>query len=99
MAGARGASEPLVFMLMGALLLSGIITASAAASRLIFVPDVAFGVADESFFQAVRRIHELCTNLMIALIAIHVGAALYHHFIARDHTTARMVRFWKRTQN
>ena len=90
-----------LYMLMGALLLSGIITASAASQPIVIFAtfDVAFGVADESFFQAVRRIHELCTNLMIALIAIHVGAALYHHFIARDHTTARMIRFWKRAEN
>ena len=90
-----------LYLLMGALLLSGIITASAASQPIVIFAtfDVAFGVADESFFQAVRRIHELCTNLMIALIAIHVGAALYHHFIARDHTTARMMRFWKRAEN
>ena len=90
-----------LYLLMGALLLSGIITASAASQPLVIFAtfDVAVGLADESFFQAVRRIHELCTNLMIALIAIHVGAALYHHFIARDHTTARMMRFWKRAEN
>ena len=50
-------------------------------------------------FSGRAQVHELCTNLIIVLIGIHVGAALYHHFIARDHTTARMVRFWKRTQN
>jgi len=90
-----------LYMLMGALLLSGIITASAASQPIVIFAtfDVAFGAANESFFQAVRQIHELCTNLIIALIGIHVGAALYHHFIARDHTTARMVRFWKRAQN
>ena len=90
-----------LYMLMSAVLLSGIITASAASQPIVIFGcfDVAFGAADENFFQAVRQIHELCTNLIIALIVIHVCAAFYHHFIARDHTTARMVRFWKREQN
>lgn len=29
--------------------------------------------------------------LLIALVVIHILAALYHHFVKRDHVTARMV--------
>ncbi|MGI9439115.1 MAG: cytochrome b [Parvibaculales bacterium] len=89
-----------LYGLMGALLLTGIITASAASQPIVIFGfyDAAFATADESFFQSVRWLHELCTNLIIALIVIHIAAALYHHFIARDTTTRRMVTFWKRTQ-
>jgi cytochrome b561 len=30
------------------------------------------------------ELHEICANLMIALIALHVLAALKHHFIDCD---------------
>ncbi|MCI4663582.1 MAG: cytochrome b/b6 domain-containing protein [Neomegalonema sp.] len=34
--------------------------------------------------------HELMSNGMLALLALHVGAALKHHFVDRDATLARM---------
>lgn len=37
-----------------------------------------------------RRPHGLGARLMIALLAIHAGAALYHHFVRRDETLKRM---------
>ncbi|MEG9861030.1 MAG: cytochrome b [Parvularculales bacterium] len=89
-----------LYVLMGVLLLSGIITASAASQPIVIFGffDAAFGAADESFFQSVRLVHETCTNLIIALIVIHIVAALYHHFIVRDRTMLRMLLFWKKTQ-
>jgi cytochrome b561 len=84
---------------MAVLLLSGIITASAASQPIVIFGfyDAAFGAANEGLFETVRQIHEISTNLIIALIVIHIVAALYHHFIVRDNTTSRMLRFWKRT--
>ena len=35
--------------------------------------------------------HELLGWVMLALVAIHVGAALYHHFILRDGVLGRML--------
>lgn len=37
-----------------------------------------------------RRVHGLLTRLAMALIALHVVAALYHQFVLRDHLLARM---------
>ncbi|HCA6665397.1 MULTISPECIES: cytochrome b [Burkholderiales] len=37
-----------------------------------------------------RRPHGLGARLMIALLAVHAGAALYHHFVRRDETLKRM---------
>ncbi len=89
-----------LYGLMAALFATGIITASAASQPIVIFGafDVAFGTSDEAFFQSVRQLHELCTNLIIALIVVHVAAALYHQFIVKDRTTRRMLVFWKRTQ-
>jgi cytochrome b561 len=38
-----------------------------------------------------RQIHGWAGYLFLALIAIHVGAALYHHFILKDKILKRMV--------
>lgn len=37
-----------------------------------------------------RRPHGLGARLMVVLLALHTGAALYHHFIRRDATLKRM---------
>lgn len=89
-----------LYVLMASLFLSGILTASAASQPIVIFGgfDAAFGAVDEAFFTTARQIHEWSTNLIIALIVIHIGAALYHHFIVRDNTTRRMLVFWKRTQ-
>lgn len=42
----------------------------------------------ESFFKV---LHEYGAFLLIALIVVHVAAAMKHHFIARDDTLKRMV--------
>ena len=47
-------------------------------------------------FNFVRGIHEFATNAIIALIVIHILAALYHHFIVKDETTKNMAKFWTR---
>jgi len=36
-------------------------------------------------------IHTLLVNVLLALVAVHVLAALYHHFIARDRVLKRML--------
>jgi len=43
-------------------------------------------------FEAVlpRLAHGVITRLMLVLLALHVGAALYHQFIRRDRLLARM---------
>lgn len=37
-----------------------------------------------------RLVHGAASKLMLVLLALHVGAALYHQFIRRDHLLARM---------
>ena len=37
-----------------------------------------------------RMVHGVASKVMLGLLALHIGAALYHQFIRRDHLLARM---------
>jgi cytochrome b561 len=45
---------------------------------------------DMALAQTAYQVHEICGWLMIALVALHVGAALKHQFHDRDSVLARM---------
>ena len=45
---------------------------------------------DKAWAHRLEDIHEWFGNVMMALIAAHVGAALWHRFVHRDNTLARM---------
>ncbi len=49
--------------------------------------------ADEDLLIAFRILHDLFGKLLMALLAIHIGAALKHHFIDKDATLRRMLPF------
>ena len=87
-----------LYFLMGLLIVSGITTANFTND-----PIVVFGLFNLSsevdnlyMFELIRGIHEFATNAIIALITIHVLAAIYHHFIVKDDTTKNMLKFWTR---
>jgi cytochrome b561 len=45
----------------------------------------------EDFSKAVFRVHKAFVYTLMAIVAIHVAAALQHHFIRRDRTLLRML--------
>lgn len=45
---------------------------------------------DKAWAHSLEDIHEWIGNAMMALIAVHVSAALWHRFVYRDNTLARM---------
>jgi cytochrome b561 len=47
--------------------------------------------ADRAFAHNVKEVHEVIANGMLALIGLHAGAALVHHYIFRDRTLLRML--------
>lgn len=49
--------------------------------------------ASEAFFYA---LHELLVKLLIAVVAVHVLAALRHHFILKDDVLKRMLPQWRK---
>ena len=89
-----------LYILMGTLVLTGIISATFASDPIMIFGsyDLAFANHNLNFFMIVRGIHEFCTNAIIALILIHIVAAIYHHFILKDNTTLNMSKFWTTKQ-
>lgn len=84
-----------LYFLMAGLIITGIAMASFASDPIVvFGFDLAFASHNQSTFFTIRGFHEFCTNAIIALIAIHIFAALYHQFFAKDDTTMSMLKFW-----
>ena len=85
-----------LYILMAGLVVTGIFSASVASDPIMIFGsyDLAFFTHNENLFSIVRNVHEFCTNAIIALIIIHILAALYHHFIVKDETTSNMAKFW-----
>jgi cytochrome b561 len=85
-----------LYILMGTLMLTGIISATYASDPILVFNsyDLAFANHNDDVFKIVRGIHEFCTNAIIALIVIHILAAIYHHFVLKDSTTSNMTKFW-----
>ena len=85
-----------LYFLMAGLIITGISMASFASDPIIvFGLDMAFLTHNENIFSLIRGFHEFCTNAIIALILIHILAALYHQFFAKDETTMNMLKFWQ----
>ncbi len=89
-----------IYVLILAMPLSGWLYDSASGLR----PFRWFGLAEvpklspphEALADAMHETHELLFWVLIALVIGHAGAALYHHFVRRDATLARMLpRRWR----
>jgi len=52
---------------------------------------------DEKLAPQLSAVHEYLAYALIGMIALHLGAALKHHFIDRDPTLKRMLPFGKDT--
>ncbi len=85
----------ILYVLMLAVPLTGWIASSASGiDTVIFnhitLPRIApvSQAVSHSFFLA----HELLTRLLMAVLLLHIGAALHHHFVFRNRTLRRMVR-------
>jgi cytochrome b561 len=47
--------------------------------------------ADRKFARFVKETHEVLANALVILAALHATAALFHHWVLRDRTLARML--------
>jgi cytochrome b561 len=99
-----GVSQVMLYFLTLALPLSGWVYASASPLQtLMEVENLVFGVVplpdpwpagSERIADAAYSIHSAAAFLLAALIALHVCAALKHHFFDSDDVLARMT--WSR---
>lgn len=47
--------------------------------------------ADRAFAHNVEEVHEVLSNVLMALVGLHAAAGLAHHYIFRDRTLSRML--------
>jgi cytochrome b561 len=59
---------------------------------------VSEGMTEEGFL-AVRSIHEIATQALIAVIALHFGAALFHRLVQKDSVFQRMAPRFRRKKD
>ncbi|GEP56785.1 cytochrome b [Reyranella soli] len=88
------ASHWLLYALMAAVPVVGIVLQFARGEALSV-----FGLlhiaspwlADRAFAHSLKEVHEFLANAMVIVAALHIAAALFHHFILRDRTLQRML--------
>jgi len=83
-----------LYVLMFAIPLSGWVMSNAAGHPvsmfgLFDLPILA--AADEDFAHSVKELHETLAFVLIGLLALHIMAALVHHFIYKDDVLRRML--------
>ena len=89
-----------LYLLMAGLIITGITMAGFASDPIVvFGVDMAFFSHNKNNFHLIRSLHEFFTNAIILLIVVHICAAIYHHFLAKDDTTSNMLKFWKTKNN
>jgi cytochrome b561 len=47
---------------------------------------------DRAFSERMFTVHAIVATLLVIVAAIHIGAALYHHFVRKDEVLMRIVR-------
>jgi cytochrome b561 len=96
---AARASHVLLYGLMLALPLSGwVIQSTSGMPFRIFRqwPLPAIAAADKAASDLAAMVHFSLGMALAALLAVHVGAALRHHFVQRDEVLKRMLPAWRR---
>ena len=88
----------LLYVLMLAIPLSGYFYSSAAGIQVVYlgiVPLPTFIGPDQALKAILRTVHVLLNYTLLALVGMHVLAALKHQFVDRDGLLARMIPFLK----
>jgi cytochrome b561 len=88
-----------LYVLMFAIPLSGWLMSSAKGVPTVYLGLIALPDLldkDKALGHTLENIHVTLNYLMLALLVLHVAAALKHHFIERDNTLARMLPFLQR---
>jgi cytochrome b561 len=91
---AAHASHALLYALMIALPITGWVVQSAAniPFRIFYlVPLPAIVAPDKALSEAFALVHRGFSITFAAVLIVHIGAALRHHFVKRDQVLARML--------
>jgi cytochrome b561 len=88
----------LLYLLMLAIPLSGYFYSSAAGIQVVYlgiVPLPTLIGPDQALKATLRTVHVLLNYTLLALVVMHVAAALKHQFVDRDGLLARMIPLLK----
>jgi len=96
---AAAAAHVALYVLMLAIPLSGWIYSSATGVSVVYLglfplPDLV--EKDKGLAFALRATHLALNSALLALVIVHAGAALRHHFVEKDGVLARMLPFLPR---
>ena len=91
---ASAAVHGVIYLLLIAVPMFGWLHSTAAGFPVVWLgvlplPDLVG--KDKALAEVFKELHEGSVNLLIALVVLHAGAALYHHHLRRDGVLARMV--------
>ena len=83
----------LLYAIMIALPVTGYLTFSAQGHPTTFFGlDLPAALArDRATARSLKNVHELLSDALLIVVALHAAAALWHHFVARDDTLRRML--------
>lgn len=87
------AAHWVLYGLMALLPISGWIISSAAnipIKLFWLVPLPALVGPDDALKSLAAQVHEICVFVLLAVIILHIGAALRHHLLLRDNVVRRM---------
>jgi cytochrome b561 len=91
---AAGVSHALLYLMLFAQPLIGFLQSNAANFPVVWwgiVPLPAVIGTDEPLAETLVEVHEWNSRLLLALVLIHAGAALRHHFLLKDDVLRRML--------
>ncbi len=81
-----------IYLLLIAVPIGGYIGTSYYGALDVFgIPLPAVTVKDEKFSEVVFGYHELGALILLSLVGLHFGAALYHKFVRKDRVVERML--------
>ena len=91
---AAASTHALLYLLMVAVPLSGWMMSSAAGFPVVYfgvlpLPDLV--EKNKPLFDLMKSVHYVLNKALLALVLLHVAAALKHHYMDRDDVLARMV--------
>lgn len=89
-------SHSAMYLLLFATPLAGWVMSSAAGFPVVYLgiwqlPDLVG--KDKALLDTMKEVHKALANGLLILVALHIVAALKHHFIDRDGVLARMLPF------
>ena len=96
---AAAASHALLYAFLIAIPLSGWIYSSATGAQVVYLglmPLPNLVGKDRALAAALKTVHFTLNFTLLALVTVHAGAALRHHFIDRDRVLLRMLPAWPR---